>query len=583
MSQEPDHRPLPTRTEAFLFLLKAKLLQANRSLADLRRPVPRHRCGSSLVNAPVLAEVRTELWNQTSSAEFPLKAGKVQNLRVACRILDGTEIPAGGTFSFWKQLGRTTRRAGYTTGRELRSGCLVPNIGGGLCALSGLLYEASVLSGCEIIERHGHSRILPGMTAEPLRDATIFWNYVDLRFRTPAAIRIEAKLDCTHLIIRFLSRESAPAALARPDLTDRPSPTGDCLSCGEIRCFRHPSANAAHPPGEAHTAFLLDGFTPEHNDWCAVRSKSGDHWFLPLDATRWKKPNYAWTPPVAAKTTFATLTTLLRSFRSRRLPAQGAVRQRALLESEAQLAKRYHDGLSPCAGHLVISQNLLPHFKKLETLGGRTYDVLLHRLPLAELHSALDGAARIHPFSSTLSDFRADPTLIQAETEALNGASALISPHTDLARRFGKRATLIPWKEPTPVQRIPSEPDRFRVFLPCSALARKGVYELAEALHGLDVELLVLGGASEGSPDPLTAIRHRRTVLSELGTADVLVLPAWVEHQPRLALLALASGIPVIASRACGLPAHPLLHQIDQPDPQAIRGYLGILMSPKYG
>ena len=167
MSPEPDHRPLPTRAEAFLFQLKARVLQANRALEDLRQPLHRHPPGNQLLDAPLLAEVRTELWNHTSNAEFPLKAGKVQNLRVACRMLDGTEIPAGGVFSFWKQLGRTTRRAGYTVGRELRSGCLVPNVGGGLCALSGLLYEASLLSGCEIIERHGHSRILPGMTAEP--------------------------------------------------------------------------------------------------------------------------------------------------------------------------------------------------------------------------------------------------------------------------------------------------------------------------------------------------------------------------------------------------------------------------------
>jgi glycosyltransferase involved in cell wall biosynthesis len=51
----------------------------------------------------------------------------------------------------------------------------------------------------------------------------------------------------------------------------------------------------------------------------------------------------------------------------------------------------------------------------------------------------------------------------------------------------------------------------------------------------------------------------------------MLILPAWVEHQPRIALRALSAGIPVIATRACGLASHPLLTEIDQPDATAIK------------
>jgi glycosyltransferase involved in cell wall biosynthesis len=38
-----------------------------------------------------------------------------------------------------------------------------------------------------------------------------------------------------------------------------------------------------------------------------------------------------------------------------------------------------------------------------------------------------------------------------------------------------------------------------------------------------------------------------------LRNATVVVLPAFVEHQPRRLLEAVARGVPVIASRACGL------------------------------
>ncbi|HVR67716.1 MAG TPA: glycosyltransferase, partial [Verrucomicrobiae bacterium] len=38
-----------------------------------------------------------------------------------------------------------------------------------------------------------------------------------------------------------------------------------------------------------------------------------------------------------------------------------------------------------------------------------------------------------------------------------------------------------------------------------------------------------------------------------LSTARLVVLPAWIEDQPRRLLRAIAAGIPVIASDACGL------------------------------
>jgi glycosyltransferase involved in cell wall biosynthesis len=48
-------------------------------------------------------------------------------------------------------------------------------------------------------------------------------------------------------------------------------------------------------------------------------------------------------------------------------------------------------------------------------------------------------------------------------------------------------------------------------------------------------------------------------------------MPAWIEHEPRLALLALASGIPVIATNACGLPNHPLLTLVPEGDAAALK------------
>ena len=95
-----------------------------------------------------------------------LLAGKVHNLRLAVKKLDGLEISGGEVFSFWKNVGQASRLKGFVVGRELREGCIIPNVGGGLCQISNALYDAALKANFEIVERHAHSQIVEGSLAE---------------------------------------------------------------------------------------------------------------------------------------------------------------------------------------------------------------------------------------------------------------------------------------------------------------------------------------------------------------------------------------------------------------------------------
>jgi hypothetical protein len=543
------------------------------------RAVVAQPTGIALGGAPVAAEVRAPLWTHESPAEFPLTAGKVQNLRTAGRMLDGVEVPTAEVFSFWKQVGRTTADKGFTAGRELRSGCLVPAAGGGLCQLSGLLHEAALLAGLEVVERHAHSRTLPGVPLPPVRDATVFWNYVDLRFRGSAAWRVEVELTDAELIVRIRLGEAAGAGRKMEDERDgraagstlhRAAAEGDCHTCGVTSCFRHPSANKGYAPASGHSAFLLDGRWPEFDTWCGRHARPGDRWFTPLDGKRWSKPNYAWSPPAAIPAYHATWKTLVRSWRQRKLPGQGAVRQRFLLEAQRQLALELAGRIDPQARHLVVSQTLLPHLWRAGHLGGRTFDVLVNRWPMTDLQARLDAAAALHPGAATLTDFRADPKMVQAGSAALAAAARLVTPHRAIAESFGSRAILLDWETPTekPRETMPSE---VRWFFPASPLGRKGIHEVAGAARDVGGMVLVLGRAREDGEDPLAGISYRPASVADLSNCTALLIPAWVEHEPRLALRALAQGIPVIASRACGLSPHPLLTEIETADGVALR------------
>jgi vancomycin resistance protein VanW len=110
--------------------------------------------------------------------------GKLANIALGAARLDGIVVAPGETFSFWALVGRPSRAAGFETGRSIRGGVTGGDIGGGLCQVSGIAYEAGLRAGLVVAERHPHSRDL--YTEEerftPLGlDATVVWPWKDLR------------------------------------------------------------------------------------------------------------------------------------------------------------------------------------------------------------------------------------------------------------------------------------------------------------------------------------------------------------------------------------------------------------------
>jgi hypothetical protein len=571
-------KPLPMRLDALAFAVKASLFRLDRARRNLfDRDAVRFRTASALAAAPVIAESRTELWTEANDAERPLLIGKIHNLRLALRRIDGVQIPAGRIFSFWAHVGRPTRKRGFVAGRELREGCVIPSVGGGLCQLSNALYDAALKAGFEIVERHAHTQVIPGSLAEVGRDATVFWNYVDLRFRAAAAFRIEADMDADHLVLRF--RAVAGEKTALPPLPKsysrgfRGKGPNNCLSCNVVQCFRHVAPAAAHT-GE--TAYLVDGFVPEFDAHIRATRREGDTLFVPLDGQRFKKPNYAWTIAGFAKLRTGTLATLLRAWKSRRLAEQGAARQQALLDGAERLARSYARRLAPGATHLVIAQNLLPYLWRDGHLKGRSFDVLMTALPMGVLQQRLDRAAELHPESRTLGDFRADPALVAAEAAALARARKIVTAHADIAALFPAKAVALEWIAPAaaPVS-AKAAAAKPRIVFPAATLGRKGAYELRAALQGLDMTLVITGAEHEGAGFwNGFEIERRRPGPDALAGAAAVVLPAFVEHNPRALLRARAAGVPVIASRECGLPRAPGVSLVPAGDVSALSAAL---------
>ncbi len=152
------------------------------------------------------------LRRRLGSLDMRFQENKVTNLEIARQPIDGLLIKPGETFSFWNRIGETTARKGYLEGLQLSRGEIKTGIGGGLCQLANLLLWMAFHSPLEIAERHHHSfdpfpddrRALPFGSG-----ASVFYNYIDLRFHNPTDRTFQLKIWLTdeHLKGSLLASE----------------------------------------------------------------------------------------------------------------------------------------------------------------------------------------------------------------------------------------------------------------------------------------------------------------------------------------------------------------------------------------
>jgi hypothetical protein len=559
----------PSLYTDILFRAKASLLQIKRGIHDLLEFKKIYPKNDALHDRTAIATCTTPLWNHglngiERAAERELQLGKIQNLAIAAQTIHGIEIPQDGIFSFWAYVGRPTRIKGYVKGREIRQGCMIPSIGGGLCQLSNALYSVALDAGFEILERHAHTQIIPGSLAEIGRDATVFWNYVDLRFKVNQAVRFEVTLTGDALVVQIkgMEQEHPPAADFRITLQDPERPTldrtHDCLSCNMQSCHRN-VPQIMQPPQKlkefAKTAYLVDEYWIEFDRYIQSQRSDQDLLAIPLDGKRFKKRNYAWNQTGFAQVKRATFLTLTRALAMRNLSPQGASLQSTLWKYDRKLAEYFSSLLTHDVSHVVVTQNLLPFLWQNGSLKGKTFDVLITRSPLAVLQEKLNSAYALHPHSPTLNDFRLSAEFVDLETQALAIARQLITPHTAIAALFPEKTHLLDWQIPEikPANLpLTNSTKGNRILFPASAIARKGAYEVREVAQKLNLELTVLGRELEGENfwQDLTIHKPNPNYLEDVG---LVILPAFVEHKPRILLEAIAHQIPVIASFECGL------------------------------
>lgn len=169
--------------------------------------------GSNLVNVPIvllkpeitqLGKEKLQFDNMISegvSLYWGSSENRVHNIDVGSRLIDGTVIPPGETFSFNATVGPVTERAGFVEGLVIAPNGTEPGVGGGICQVSTTLFRAVFWAGLPINERWQHVYRVGyyelGVRNPPGFDAAIWQPAQDFTFTndTPHHIYIKRVFD----------------------------------------------------------------------------------------------------------------------------------------------------------------------------------------------------------------------------------------------------------------------------------------------------------------------------------------------------------------------------------------------------
>lgn len=134
-----------------------------------------------------------------------------QNVANGARLINGTVLYPGDTFSAYEVVSPFTTENGYEMAGSYLNGKVVDSLGGGICQVSTTLYNAVLLSELEVVERSNHSMIVTYV--DPSADAAIAGTYKDFKFKndTEAPVYIEGTTANKQITFTIYGEETRPA------------------------------------------------------------------------------------------------------------------------------------------------------------------------------------------------------------------------------------------------------------------------------------------------------------------------------------------------------------------------------------
>lgn len=115
---------------------------------------------------------------ETSYRESPL--GRCRNIENGTKLINGTFVEPGKSFSVYKHVAPFTPENGYFPAPTIQGEKHIDDYGGGICQVSTTLYNAVIRSELKVKERHHHSQAIYYVPLSA--DAAISGNELDFKF-----------------------------------------------------------------------------------------------------------------------------------------------------------------------------------------------------------------------------------------------------------------------------------------------------------------------------------------------------------------------------------------------------------------
>ncbi len=132
-----------------------------------------------------ICSYRSLIRRRLGQVDMRLQNNKAVNLSIAAPKVNGILIKPGETFSFWRLVGRDSRKNGYLEGLTISDGKVSSGTGGGMCQFTNLIHWLVLHSELTVTEHHHHDGfdLFPDFGRQiPFGTGTsIMYNYLDYR------------------------------------------------------------------------------------------------------------------------------------------------------------------------------------------------------------------------------------------------------------------------------------------------------------------------------------------------------------------------------------------------------------------
>lgn len=146
--------------------------------------------------------------------------GEEHNVFKAAKSIKGQVIKHSKVFSQNERIGPYTLERGYKEGSSFAGDKIIMTEGGGVCKIATSLYNLTVLSNLEIVERHYHA--MPVNYVPYGQDATVAYGVKDYKFKntTEGNILIWSELVGNRLYMAFYSSEYPPEIIWNHEISN---------------------------------------------------------------------------------------------------------------------------------------------------------------------------------------------------------------------------------------------------------------------------------------------------------------------------------------------------------------------------